>query len=1119
MADTRRYTYEMRELEGNSSALTDGTTEYQLKSIGVTVLEMEDVLFHLDSAVMMPTAPAGKSSKQGEKDDGPDDLGSSFHKEQEAVSGIQALALVFKQFELNPDKQMLVAGHTDTSGEPKYNFKLSEDRAFNVLYLLTVDKPGWTTNCARRHHIEDFQQIMKYYAARKGWDCDPGKVDNAWGKNTDTATENFLRKAVTEPPESLFLDDTLAYIRKQKKWPAEAWEPVFDLYMEDLAGFLQVKPTELKGLADLYLRFVDDDKKFVACGESFPIDDREKKNYRSQTNRRVEILLFDEDEAPILDCPLMVNGEYPNKVHTSEECPLWDKINFLPLYIDPKDLYAVVYHFRFVYFDRVAQKLTDVPAGLHIQAYTTNADVIPTVTAFKKGLYYVKTQFDKPVKDLEFMNLRFRFETKDQWIFTESASAQPKLVTMGQSAFDALPAKDKAKYYRLPEKWNSNGFYARYQGPAGGVSNDDIMEGRDKRELFKFLFTRYFPERSPKYKPFGDSVTAPDKPLVFCLDDAVLTTKDLVPTSVGKVQGAYLDSQLKVLDPDTGAHKSYYSQGMIDPGEIPFSKKMVPVRAIIYVTALYALYDERVTSADGMGSHDGLRAFSTGRLPHCVLAEKFTQDQPVHDLGNSDLYLLKDWDLANDEEISFIMVYIRWEFQGVVDPNKPTDPPFNPTPEWMDESVKGITGFWNNRSKTGDDTLASLTTKDANGKKKRVYIRYYLEPVTALRHTLVKVFPVGAEGRSNMGRVDGELRAGDNKPDEKSHSFTAAHEFGHATSLDDEYVEEWKDASYRQPGFRSYTPGSPYGLDANAMMVENKEARARYYWHLAEWLATVDGGNYAVEHEKYRYQLALYPQAAGFNLRTHISFPLLEKKNVNGGNARALYDTVLRVLGEDQFGKGDKPGALIPGHAPDGLLQVLVNMKIEFEAGTNFWDISNAIIFCQRRINKALNFRDGDHRGKWYFKGAFNGTVSKTFSKCALLFYPRFLVPNFPGPKDDMVEYYAKDVEIYKKNAAGKFDYAQTSQAYNGVVTKWDAKKHFEVKVRSAGVFEKHSAKWDSLRKLTITTGWFTDASELLVDEFPRMIGVDKKATDVQGADLMHLVTGQLANPGVDTFK
>ena len=1121
MSGTQQFIFQMRELEGNRSALTDATNEFRLKQIGVTVIEMEDVLFHLDSAVMMPDNPSGKSSTQGTPDDLPGSPGAQARKDQEAVSGLRALALVYKQFEFDPDKRLVVAGHTDTSGEPKYNFELSEARALNVLYLLTVEREAWAENSAKKHRVEDFQQIMKYFYSRTSYDCDPGKVNNAWGSQTDKATENFLRGSMDKSPDSEQIDATLKTIRATHTWPVAAWRAVFDLYMGVLAEYLQVKPGQMRDMAGC-LSFVDDDKRIVGCGESFPIDERQKTNFRSQTNRRVEMLLFDKDDAPLLDCPLKVNGQYPNKVHTSEECPLYDKLNIVPLYIDPLDLFAVAYHVRFVYYDRVREALTDVPPGLRIQTYSSSTDTIPTVTVVRNGIYFIKVQFSKPAKELEIMNMRFRFSTSDQWIFTESKTASPRIVTLPQADYDKLGPADQAKHYRIPSVWNSNGLYARYKGPGGGVTNDDIMEGRDTREFFKFLFTRYFAERKPKYKPFGDDVTTPGTPIVLCLDDIVLTSKDLVATGGGKMQGALLDKDLAVLYPDTGSHQSYYSQGQIDPVCLPFSKTMVLVRAILYGSGLYALYDDRMTSTDGTGPHDGMRAATKGRPPHCTLQEHFNQEMPEEETGNSDLYLLRDWGTVNDEAIACLFMHLRWEFQGVQDPGKPTDPPFNVAPEWIETTVKNITGFWNNRTQAGMDQLTALTSKDAAGKKRRILIRYYLEPVKADRHTLIKVFPAGTNGRSNMGVSTGELRASDNEPNKETRRFTAAHEFGHATSLSDEYVENSKDASYLEAGFKSYTPGSPYDFDRDADMVANKEVRARYYWHLAEWVASVEGGgaSYTVEQGNYRYQIAPYPKGLSPRIRTYHSYPVVEMSVVNRPSPRAKYDVVLNLIGQDDFGKGDRPGSLAPGHVTDGLLLVLLKMKINFIETNDFWAIRNTLSAIDRKIKRTFNYRDDDHQGKWYFRGRFSGSPAVEFSKCALLFFPRFLVPNFPGPKDSMVEDYARDVEVYQEDANKKFDYVHTSREYTKVVTALEGMRHFDVFIKSAGVFEKHSAAWDSPqgRKLTLTTGWFTDADELLAAELPRMIGIEKKAEDVTAADLLHVADGILLDASIDRF-
>ena len=167
--------------------------------------------------------------------------------------------------------------------------------------------------------MEDIQQILTYFDDREDWDCKPSGIDNRWGARTEKASENFLRSAMNKPPESDQVDALLRSIHTTHKWPLEVWRVVFDLYMEVLAEHLETKPGHLKGMAGRLLRFLDVDKRFVACGESFPIDDGQKTNYRSQTNRRVELLLFDKYNAPVLDCPAKANGKYPNKVHQAED--------------------------------------------------------------------------------------------------------------------------------------------------------------------------------------------------------------------------------------------------------------------------------------------------------------------------------------------------------------------------------------------------------------------------------------------------------------------------------------------------------------------------------------------------------------------------------------------------------------------------------------------------------------------------------------------------------------------------------------------------------------------------------------------------------------------------------
>ncbi|HBC47045.1 MAG TPA: hypothetical protein DCZ43_08365, partial [candidate division Zixibacteria bacterium] len=67
-----------RDLLAGQMLLTGAASDFTLQPITVHILEMEDVLFHLNSAVMMPYSPAGPSSTQG----------GGATPQQEKISGI-----------------------------------------------------------------------------------------------------------------------------------------------------------------------------------------------------------------------------------------------------------------------------------------------------------------------------------------------------------------------------------------------------------------------------------------------------------------------------------------------------------------------------------------------------------------------------------------------------------------------------------------------------------------------------------------------------------------------------------------------------------------------------------------------------------------------------------------------------------------------------------------------------------------------------------------------------------------------------------------------------------------------------------------------------------------------
>jgi len=62
----------------------------------------------------------------------PDRLAADGTPEQDQITGLAVMATVVRFNRKFPEKQLLVAGHTDTSGGADYNQTLSENRAETV---------------------------------------------------------------------------------------------------------------------------------------------------------------------------------------------------------------------------------------------------------------------------------------------------------------------------------------------------------------------------------------------------------------------------------------------------------------------------------------------------------------------------------------------------------------------------------------------------------------------------------------------------------------------------------------------------------------------------------------------------------------------------------------------------------------------------------------------------------------------------------------------------------------------------------------------------------------------------------------------------------------------------
>lgn len=262
------------------------------------LVEVEDVLFQTNSAAPLPEPE--KPDGSGVIADGP--------------GAIHDIAAALRFAFCYPNKLTLVAGHTDTTGEPGVNDSLSELRALAVLAMYVGDRDLFGDTVAAKSVASDRVRVLEWAERRFGFRCAPKR----FGGNMDKAVRAFQteyndgdRGGNVDAP-TLEVDGDFGPL---------TWKAIFDLYESELAELLQ-GDRELLGEYRKNLHFVDEAKRSMGFGERFPVDELGRDNIRSAANRRVEILFFDAKDKPDLEAPLDMSDIYLPGIFVHEPQPV-----------------------------------------------------------------------------------------------------------------------------------------------------------------------------------------------------------------------------------------------------------------------------------------------------------------------------------------------------------------------------------------------------------------------------------------------------------------------------------------------------------------------------------------------------------------------------------------------------------------------------------------------------------------------------------------------------------------------------------------------------------------------------------------------------------------------------
>lgn len=272
--------------------------------------ELSDALLRFNSGVLLPdeTAPSSDGVKR---------------------PGLGIIAACLRYTQNHPEKKLLIAAHTDTVGSNAANVKLSAIRADAVQGILLGERDRFATACYGPHLTQeqrypdggsgrkkgvlwdDYSDVLKWVSVHFGWPCAyPGQQSTLWG-GTRQFQESYNASTVGSADKP---------ISENGVFDKKTWGAVFDCYEFKLAELLETDATGLQTIRK-EIKFAIDNGgcRYVACGESKPVDHTGQNNYQSQTNRRVELMFMDEDEEPGLPC----TGGACNP----QQCPLEPQVN------------------------------------------------------------------------------------------------------------------------------------------------------------------------------------------------------------------------------------------------------------------------------------------------------------------------------------------------------------------------------------------------------------------------------------------------------------------------------------------------------------------------------------------------------------------------------------------------------------------------------------------------------------------------------------------------------------------------------------------------------------------------------------------------------------------------
>jgi len=597
------------------------------------------------------------------------------------------------------------------------------------------------------------------------------------------------------------------------------------------------------------------------------------------------------------------------------------------------------------------------------------------------------------------------------------------------------PSADRLKLYDLPTLWKSTNYFARYKDAAGKLPG-------------KFFEQWDLPDHLKSRNA--------NTPMVFSLDDVVLTNSsnqtikflntDLFAVFYHRFKQAYNEAA-------NVSHVGVYNPGVVEPLDSGTLKGSdfnyvtdYPnwVRLVAGRSCLFDVFDQR-TKGSVTGARAGIRYFNPAvsgvgpgnatpnmgniKKRYFVLRPYFSMVYPLftvqflpepacptEDDGRFDMALIRCCDRDGNKELFMNLSYFRFLYKYLV-ANPAANPPVTGSAlvgnaagqkTYEHNAATNLMKRWNGAD-TADKDRAEFLPQDGVTKIHGEAI-YYIQTVTKAaeahyRMDVDNLAATNARAFMNSGNGTGSIDDLDFQPTNAFGDpldFVFAHEFGHGTSLPDEYAEWWINCCDNGPGLPCNTPGDPFQEEGTSvdftpnavnktltsgwgMMNMAVKTRNRYFWHSAEWSHDLTKVPFFVKlGARDHYKVPGHPS---FPKRIYTYWPVKAKISKTLGNHGKM-DVYLHVMGEDEFTVTVLPGIWKTAGPIDGMLSILHRMRIRFPTG---------IAATPAQLRNAIRNAMIALSGKFFASGTADvktdqGNKNIAINKAPVHFSPRFLI-------------------------------------------------------------------------------------------------------------------------------